>query len=203
MGGIFNTCKTWFSGLAQLKHPALIRRLGEMRMEAEVVERIRKLNTGAKVDSGIIIVGDDVAQLSLGKGASICRGTVICPGNSSRGHGRISIGPDTWIGQYNNLRACDASDIVIGSKCLISQFCTLVSSNHGMSPDKPVIDQTSDTRRLGITLGDDVWLGAGVTILAGATIGNGAVIGANSVVTGSVPAGEIWAGSPARKIGSR
>ena len=34
-------------------------------------------------------------------------------------------------------------------------------------------------------------------------IGRRAVIGANSVVTCSVPDGEIWAGIPARKVGNR
>ena len=34
-------------------------------------------------------------------------------------------------------------------------------------------------------------------------VGRRAVIGANSVVTESVPDGEIWAGVPARKVGDR
>jgi len=51
---------------------------------------------------------------------------------------------------------------------------------------------------------DDVFIGAGAVILARAgrtlTIGRGAVIGANAVVLESVPAGETWAGNPARCI---
>ncbi|WP_219927669.1 serine O-acetyltransferase [Microbacterium sp. HMWF026] len=57
----------------------------------------------------------------------------------------------------------------------------------------------------GILVGDDVIIGAGATILfrSGETtiIGDGAVIGANSVVTRSVPAGEVWAGLPAKRVG--
>ena len=41
-------------------------------------------------------------------------------------------------------------------------------------------------------------IGSGVTILCGVTIGEGALIGAGSVVTHSVPDGEVWAGNPAR-----
>ncbi len=41
-------------------------------------------------------------------------------------------------------------------------------------------------------------IGSGATLLCGLTIGEGAIIGAGSVVTRSVPAGEIWAGNPAR-----
>lgn len=41
-------------------------------------------------------------------------------------------------------------------------------------------------------------IGSGVTILCDVTIGTGAIIGAGSVVTRDIPAGEIWAGNPAR-----
>ena len=50
---------------------------------------------------------------------------------------------------------------------------------------------------------NDVWLGTGVYIKAGVTIHTGAVVGMNSVVTHDIPAYEIWAGNPARKINDR
>jgi len=43
-------------------------------------------------------------------------------------------------------------------------------------------------------------IGANSTILAGITIGENAMIGAGSVVTKSVPAGEVWFGNPAKFI---
>ncbi|MCA1811900.1 MAG: acetyltransferase, partial [Halobacteriales archaeon] len=43
-------------------------------------------------------------------------------------------------------------------------------------------------------------VGANCTILPGVTIGEGAVVGAGSVVTRDVPAGEFWAGVPARRV---
>ena len=39
-----------------------------------------------------------------------------------------------------------------------------------------------------------------VIILKGVHIGNNVIIGAGSVVTKDIPANEIWAGNPARKI---
>ncbi len=43
-------------------------------------------------------------------------------------------------------------------------------------------------------------IGSGSTILCGVTIGAGAMVGAGSVVTRDVPAGETWAGNPARRL---
>lgn len=57
-----------------------------------------------------------------------------------------------------------------------------------------------------VVIGDHAMLFPGSVILAGpgrTTIGEGAVVGANSVVLRSVPAWEIWAGNPARKVGDR
>ena len=48
-----------------------------------------------------------------------------------------------------------------------------------------------------VTIEDGVWLSSYSIILPGVTIGKNAVIGAGSVVTKDVPAGELWAGSPA------
>lgn len=43
-------------------------------------------------------------------------------------------------------------------------------------------------------------LGAAVCVRPGVTIGEGALIGMGAVVTQDVPAGETWAGIPARKL---
>ena len=51
-----------------------------------------------------------------------------------------------------------------------------------------------------VEIGDNVFVGMGVRILKGATIGSDSVIGAGAVVTGSIPAGVIAAGNPARVI---
>lgn len=189
---------TWLRGLAQLRYPSLVRALGEWRFELDLLDQVRAENPGAKIENGVLLVGWYPGALRLGAGSTVCRGTVLAFGDPALGHGRIEVGAGTWIGQYNNLRACADADIVVGAGCLVSQFCTLVTSNHGTRRGTPIREQSSDTQRLGVTLGDDVWLGAGVTVLPGTHLGRGAVVGANSVVTASVPADEIWVGSPAR-----
>lgn len=51
---------------------------------------------------------------------------------------------------------------------------------------------------LGITIGNDVWIGFGATIIGHVTIGDGAVIGAGAVVMKDVPPYGIVIGNPAQ-----
>lgn len=57
--------------------------------------------------------------------------------------------------------------------------------------------------RYGVKIGHDVWIGAGAIICNRVEIGNGAIIAAGAVVTKSVPAYTIVAGTPARIIARR
>lgn len=57
--------------------------------------------------------------------------------------------------------------------------------------------------RMRTVIGEYVVIFAGAVICPGVTIGNGAVIGAGAVVTKDMPAWEVWAGNPARKIATR
>lgn len=51
-----------------------------------------------------------------------------------------------------------------------------------------------------VIIGKRVFIGSNVQILKGVTIGDESVIGAGSVVTKSIPAGQIWGGNPAKFI---
>jgi acetyltransferase-like isoleucine patch superfamily enzyme len=53
--------------------------------------------------------------------------------------------------------------------------------------------------RQGVTIGDDVWIGAGARILDGVTIARGCVIGAGAVVTRSTRPDGVYLGVPARR----
>lgn len=51
-----------------------------------------------------------------------------------------------------------------------------------------------------VTFGDGAYIGAGAVIRQGLKIGAGATVGMGAVVTKDVPAGETWAGNPARPM---
>ncbi|MFQ6540002.1 MULTISPECIES: acyltransferase [Aphanothece] len=193
----------WLCTVALLRYPEVRRFLGERRLEWLRLDEIRRLHPTAKLADDVKLLAYAEGRLALGKRAAVGSGTVLAFGDDANGYGCIRIGAATWLGEYNNLRACGDGHIVIGSDCLISQFCTLVGSNHAVDRGRMIRDQGPDRTRLGVTLGNDVWLGAGVTVMPGVTIADGAVIGAGAVVLRDVPAFEIHGGVPARKIGER
>lgn len=51
-----------------------------------------------------------------------------------------------------------------------------------------------------VNIGNWVYIGANSQIMPGITIGDNALIAAGSIVTCSVPTGEVWGGIPARRI---
>lgn len=87
----------------------------------------------------------------------------------------------------------------IGNNVHVYQHVTLGRAN-GWVPFTGKVDRL-------FTIEDDVWLFAGAVLLATEehplTVGRGTVVGANSVLTRSTGEWEIWAGAPARCIGSR
>ena len=55
----------------------------------------------------------------------------------------------------------------------------------------------------GVVVGDGAYIGSGALVRENITIGCGALVGMGSVVTRDVPAGEVWAGNPARPLHAR
>ncbi len=201
-----STILSWLRTIWLLRQPQVLAELAERRSQRMRLDALRQQFPSAKIGSQVHLIGlpstGSMDRLSLGEQATLCDGSVLAFVDDANDRSRIVIGARSWIGQYNNLRA-GGGDIHIGADCLISQFCSLVASNHGVRRDRPIKLQHASTTKQDVRLGDDVWLGAGCAVMAGVVIGNGAVIGANAVVTTDVPEYEIWAGVPARRIGER
>lgn len=100
----------------------------------------------------------------------------------------VNIGPGVIIGQRNHIYTnFTTHDFVYRNNEHIRQY-SIFGSGGG---------------RYGVKLGHDVWVGAGAIICNRVEIGNGAVIAAGAVVTKSVPAYTVVAGTPARIIARR
>lgn len=101
------------------------------------------------------------------------QGCVVCAGNVFT--------TDIHIGRFNviNLGSTIGHDLTVGDFCVISPNCS-TSAN--------------------VILEGENLVGAGSTILADNVLGKGAVLGAGAVLTKDIPAGETWAGVPAKRL---
>lgn len=89
--------------------------------------------------------------------------------------------------------------IEIGNDAVLSARCMIID----VGLDPATFGETIAYRNAPIRIGSRAWIGASAIILPGVTIGDGAIIGAGSVVTRDVPAGQTWAGNPARALPTR
>lgn len=86
-------------------------------------------------------------------------------------------------------------DVMIGGGVQIYD-----SDFHSLDFDTRRVVGENEFARAPVVISRGAFIGGMATILKGVTVGEYSIIGAGSVVTKSVPAGEIWAGNPARFI---
>ncbi len=118
--------------------------------------------------------------------------------------GETQIGIDLEMGERCTVNAGTVvrGKVRTGNDVRIASGAQILGFSHGIDDLTEVIHEQPIVRK-GITIGDDVWVGANAIILDGVKIGSHAVVGAGSVVTKNVPDGVIVAGNPARPIRSR
>ena len=158
----------------------------------------RKIKFGKKVWIGqnCYIDASSKKTISIGSGVTIRENSTIqCrSGLNNMGDG-LSISENTFIGPCAKIGV--GGYINIGKNCQIGAHCTFNAESHSAKDG----NYTSGiVKRIGIHIGDNVWMGDGVTILDGVKIGDNAVIGAGSVVNKNVPCGEVHAGVPAKNL---
>jgi acetyltransferase-like isoleucine patch superfamily enzyme len=115
-------------------------------------------------------------------------------------HGPITLGRDVSINHHVTLDG-GRSGIQIGDNSRVAAYVCAYAFNHGMDADEPIRNQPVTSE--GITIGQDVWIGANAGIVDGVTIGDGALIGMGSLVTKVVAPYTKVAGNPAKPIGKR
>lgn len=101
-------------------------------------------------------------------------------------------------------------NVFINFGCIIDEsFCWLISigNNVTLAPNVHILAHDASTKKAlgytkmgGVTIGNDVFIGAGTIILPGCRIGNKVIVGAGSVVTKDVPDNSVAVGNPANVI---
>lgn len=160
----------------QLRYQSELRALGECSFGQNVY-----VSPGATIDTRRVLIGDNSAvgaEAQIGFDVEIGRDCTVNAGAIIRGLVRI------------------------GDNVRIASGAQVLGFNHGWDDlEKPIWLQPIS--REGITIGDDVWIGANAVILDGISIGSHAVIGAGAIVTRNVPSWTIAVGNPARVVRSR
>lgn len=96
-----------------------------------------------------------------------------------------------------NCTIIDVAKVIIGDNCQIAPNVAIYTAGHPVHPDTR---NSLYEYGIGITIGDNVWIGGNTVILPGVHIGSNTVIGAGSVVTKDVPDWVIAAGNPCKVI---
>ncbi|MDX2230526.1 MAG: acyltransferase [Leptolyngbyaceae cyanobacterium bins.349] len=160
-------------------------------------------------------------SLFIGNGSTICKHATLEIDTVDVSESKIVIGDRTLISSFAILRTYGGTikignscfvnsfsvlyghgNLTIGNDCLIGPQVTIVPANYGFQ-ERDIPFRAQPTTMRGITLEDNVWIGAGATILDGCTVGKGAIVAAGAVVTKSVEPYSIVAGVPAKKIATR
>ena len=118
------------------------------------------------------------------------------------GTGDVLIGSGTVINSGCVLYT--GNGIHIGNGVAVAANCTFAPVNHAyQEKNRSIREQGFAPSKGGITVEDDVWIGANCVLLDGARLRRGCVIAAGSVVRGEVPAYSVNAGQPLQTIGWR
>ncbi|MGN6527468.1 MAG: acyltransferase [Burkholderiaceae bacterium] len=142
----------------------------------------------------------DVSTSDIGAGTRIWQFCVVLAG--------ARIGRDCNV----NASCLIEGDVVVGDRVTVKSGVQLwdglrveddvfIGPNVTFANDNYPRSRRPPPEFLRTTLRRGASIGANSTVLGGVEIGAGALIGAGSVVTRDVPAGELWVGNPARKLG--
>jgi acetyltransferase-like isoleucine patch superfamily enzyme len=114
--------------------------------------------------------------------------------------GKIIIGNDCSFNPYCIIYG--HGGLKIGNGVRIAAHSIIIPANHHYS-DRTQYIMNQGESRLGIEIGNNVWIGANVKILDGVKISDGCVIAAGAVVTKSTLENSVYGGVPARFLKSR
>lgn len=107
----------------------------------------------------------------------------------------IEVGEE-FFANYNCV-ILDVGKVKIGNNVMFAPNVSIYTAGHPVHPDSR---NSGYEYGIGITIGDNVWVGGSVVINPGVHIGNNVVIGSGSVVTKDIQDNAIAAGNPCRVL---
>ncbi|QUH30547.1 sugar O-acetyltransferase [Vallitalea guaymasensis] len=107
----------------------------------------------------------------------------------------IEVG-ENFFANYNCIML-DVGKIKIGKNVMFAPNVAVYTAGHPIHPDSR---NSGYEYGIGVTIGDNVWIGGNVVINPGVNIGNNVVIGSGSVVTKDIPDNMIAVGNPCKVI---
>ena len=114
--------------------------------------------------------------------------------------GKIFIGDNVGL---SHAILCSREEIRIDKNSLIGGGVKIYDNDfHSINYDMRIKEVDTDIKKAPIWIKEGAFIGAHSIILKGVTVGLHSVVGAGSVVTKNIPDYEIWAGNPAKKVGS-
>jgi acetyltransferase-like isoleucine patch superfamily enzyme len=175
------------------------------------------LNLFKKKKKNIYTIKGDSKKIHIGKNTHIDETVIL---NNSKG-GTIKIGNNCTILEYVIISTY-GGDIEIGDNSSINPFCVLyghgnlkigrelrmathsiiIPANHIYKELNTPI-RLQGLEKLGVTINDNVWIGADVKILDGVKIGKNVIIAAGAVVNNNISDNLIVGGVPAKIIKNR
>jgi acetyltransferase-like isoleucine patch superfamily enzyme len=105
----------------------------------------------------------------------------------------IDVG-NNFYANYNCI-ILDVGPVIIGDNVMFGPNVSLLTAGHPVHPESR---NSGYEYGLGITIGNNVWIGGNTVVNPGITIGNNAVIGSGSVVTKDIPDDVVAVGNPCK-----
>jgi len=162
-----------------------------------------KISVGTTLNIGhnVYINALSVHGITIGNNFTLKDNCIIdCTGVlRSLGQG-LRIGNNVGISENCHIQV--RGNVVIGDNVIFGPNVSIFSENHIFkNPDLPINIQGES--RIGVNIGNGVWIGSGSKILDGVTVGENTIIAAGSVVVKDVPPFSIVGGIPAKVLKSR
>ena len=150
------------------------------------------------IEAHSIIDGYSSRRITLGNNAKIGMYSKLLSTSHLATYGKgLIMGNNSAVGDFCHFGA--PGGITIGNDVIMGSFVSFHSENHNFQDTSKLIREQGVNSK-GITLGNNIWVGARVTFLDGCEVGDNSVVAAGAVVNGIFPANSVIGGVPAKVI---